>query len=39
MDVDFGGKVEVYTKEELLNGQNFNPAAVREQLTHLRSEL
>lgn len=33
LDVDFGGKVEVYTKEELLNGQNFNPATVREQLT------
>ncbi|MEA5014244.1 MAG: DEAD/DEAH box helicase family protein [Candidatus Limiplasma sp.] len=33
LDVDFGGKVEVYTKEELLNGQNFNPTTVREHLT------
>ena len=30
---DFGGKVEVYTKEELLNGQNFSPDTVIEQLT------
>lgn len=33
IDVDFGGRVEVYTKEELLNGQNFSPAAVTEQLS------
>ncbi len=33
IDVDFGGRVEVYTKEELLNGQNFNPTAVMEQLS------
>ena len=33
IDVDFGGCVEVYTKEELLNGQNFNPTAVTEQLS------
>ena len=33
IDVDFGGRVEVYTKEELLNGQNFNPTAVTEQLS------
>lgn len=26
IDVDFGGRVEVYTKQELLNGQNFNPS-------------
>ena len=33
IDVDFGGRVEVYTKQELLNGQNFNPIAVTEQLS------
>lgn len=33
IDVDFGGRVEVYTKQELLNGQNFNPSAVTEQLS------
>ncbi len=33
IDVDFGGRVEVYTKQELLNGQNFNSTAVREQLS------
>ena len=33
IDVDFGGRVEVYTKPELLNGQNFNPTAVTEQLS------
>ena len=33
IDVDFGGRVEVYSKEELLNGQNFNPTAVTEQLS------
>ena len=33
IDVDFGGRVEVYTKQELLNGQNFNPTAVTEQLS------
>ena len=31
--VDFGGRVEVYTKQELLNGQNFNPTSVTEQLS------
>ena len=31
--MDFGGRVEVYTKQELLNGQNFNPTAVTEQLS------
>ena len=33
IDVDFGGRVEVYTKQELLNGQKFNPTAVTEQLS------
>ncbi|MGG4441648.1 DEAD/DEAH box helicase [Brevibacillus fortis] len=33
LDVDFNGRVEVYTKEQLLNGQNFNPTAVSEQLS------
>ena len=33
IDVDFGGRVEVHTKQELLNGQNFNPTAVTEQLS------
>ena len=31
--MDFGGRVEVYTKQELLNGQNFNPTTVTEQLS------
>lgn len=33
LDVDFAGRVGVYTKEMLLNGQNFSPDTVREQLT------
>ena len=33
IDVDFGRRVEGYTKQELLNGQNFNPTAVTEQLS------
>mgnify|MGYP004522822539 CR=1 FL=1 len=33
LDTDFTGRVGVYTKEMLLNGQNFSPATVREQLT------
>ena len=33
IDVAFSGRVEVYTKEELLNGQNFNPTTVTEQLS------
>lgn len=33
IDVDFSGKVEVYTKEQLLNGQNFNPVSVDENLS------
>lgn len=30
---DFGGSIEVYTKEQLLTGQNFNPASVGEHLS------
>ena len=30
---DFGGRLEVYTKQQLLTGQNFNPTSVREQLS------
>jgi len=33
IDVDFGSRVEVYSKEQLLNGQNFSPTAVTEQLS------
>ena len=33
LDADFGGRVGVYTKEMLLNGQNFSPDTVREMLT------
>ena len=33
IDVDFGGKVEIYTKDQLLNGQNFNPVSVDENLS------
>lgn len=33
LDFDFSGRVVVYTKEQLLNGQNFNPTAVQEQLS------
>ncbi len=33
IDVDFRSRVEVYSKEQLLNGQNFNPTAVTEQLS------
>lgn len=33
IDADFGGRVEVYAKNQLLNGQNFNPASVSEQLS------
>jgi len=33
LDRDFGGRVEVYTKEKLLGGQNFSPAAVQGQLS------
>lgn len=33
LNLDFGSRVEVYSKEELLAGQNFTPAAVAEQLS------
>ncbi|WP_312159422.1 DEAD/DEAH box helicase family protein [Oscillibacter sp.] len=33
LDADFAGRVAVYTKEMLLNGQNFSPDTVREMLT------
>lgn len=33
INADFGSRVEVYTKQELLNGQNFNITTVSEQLS------
>ena len=33
LDTDFGGRVEVYTKDQLLNGQNFGPVQVDENLS------
>lgn len=33
IDVDFMGNVEVYSKSQLLSGQNFNPTTVAEQLS------
>lgn len=33
LDRDFSGRVMIYTKEQLLNGQNFNPVSVKEQLS------
>ena len=33
INMDFGGRVTVYTKQELLNGQNFNLTAITEQLS------
>ena len=33
IDADFGTRVEVYTKDQLLTGQNFNPVSVTEQLS------
>lgn len=33
LDQDFSGRVGIYTKEMLLNGQNFSPDTVREMLT------
>lgn len=33
LDVDFNGRVEVYTKDQLLVGHNFSPSSVNEQLT------
>ncbi len=32
LNADFGGRVEVFTKEEMLNGQNFSPDAVNSNL-------
>ena len=33
IDVDFGNKVEIYSKQKLLNGQNFNPTSVSDNLS------
>ena len=33
IDADFGNRVEVYAKGQLLTGQNFNPVSVTEQLS------
>ncbi|MCL2136815.1 MAG: DEAD/DEAH box helicase family protein [Coriobacteriia bacterium] len=33
LDSDFGHRVEVYSKQQLLTGQNFNPSTVVEQLS------
>lgn len=33
IDADFGSRVEVYSKAQLLSGQNFSPTAVTEQLS------
>lgn len=33
IDNDFNGRVEVYTKNKVINGQNFNPTTVNEQLS------
>ena len=33
INADFGGNIEVYTKEQLLTGQNFNPTSVEENLS------
>lgn len=33
LEADFSGRVGIYTKEQLLNGQNFSPDTVREILT------
>jgi len=33
LEADFAGRVGIYTKEQLLNGQNFAPDTVREMLT------
>lgn len=33
LDRDFGGRVNVYSKEQLLNGQNFKPGDVAENLS------
>ena len=33
IDVDFCNKVEIYSKQQLLNGQNFNPTSVSDNLS------
>ncbi len=33
INADFGGNIEVYTKEQLLTGQNFNPISIGEHLS------
>ncbi|SLK01689.1 MULTISPECIES: DEAD/DEAH box helicase [unclassified Paenibacillus] len=33
IDTDFNGRVEIYTKDQLLFAQNFNPTSVNEQLS------
>ena len=33
LETDFSGRVEIYTKEQLLVGQNFNPTSVDENLS------
>lgn len=33
IDADFGNKVEIYSKQQLLNGQNFNPTSVSDNLS------
>jgi type III restriction enzyme, res subunit family len=33
IDKDFGGRVQVYTKQQVLDGQQFNPTTVNEQLS------
>ena len=33
LNADFSGRVGVYTKEMLLNGQNFSPTIIKDQLT------
>jgi len=33
IDVDFGNKVEIYSKQQLLNGQNLNPTSVSDNLS------
>ncbi|WP_185174884.1 DEAD/DEAH box helicase [Rothia nasimurium] len=33
LNADFNGRVEVYSKEDLLSGKNFSPATVAEQLS------
>ena len=33
IDVEFGNKVEIYSKQQLLNGQNFNPTSVSDNLS------